>query len=430
MPLGAEKSKSGVKISRHWIATASLVVIAICIGGAALIRMRDILTPLLIAIFLYFLIQPVIEYLFRIRLPPWLLYPMIVALPLLFALGLVWIVDFNVRAFAQRLPTYRESLFETLNTVGPYLRIAPQSKRQSSSDSDAAPAPIPDPTVAAESPATPGEPLTESPSSESPATAEPGEAESPPPLPAPTSAPLSDPPGTAPPVADAEVYDWESYLSEYFDRSREGLIGSAVGITMHFVEVTVLVVFYLLFIFLEARKLRGRVESGFESETAQRVIEVMDKIDDSIRRYLWIKTAVSFGLGASTTILGSLFGLDFALLWGVLMFVANYITYVGSIAALVPPIAIAFVQLNPWVAVVLTILLVLNRLFWIDFAEIKFSGEHLDVSPLLLLLSIAMLGWIWGIVGMLLAVPLVTSTKIVLSHFDNTRYIAKLMSDD
>jgi AI-2 transport protein TqsA len=107
---------------------------------------------------------------------------------------------------------------------------------------------------------------------------------------------------------------------------------------------------------------------------------VLDKIDESIRQYLWIKTGVSIGLGVSTTVLGWLFGLDFALLWGVLMFVANYITYVGSIAALVPPIAIAFVQLNPWVAIVLTILLVLNRLFWIDFAEIKYSGEHLDVT--------------------------------------------------
>jgi predicted PurR-regulated permease PerM len=46
------------------------------------------------------------------------------------------------------------------------------------------------------------------------------------------------------------------------------------------------------------------------------------------------------------------------------------------------------------------------------------------------LLSIALLGWIWGVVGMLLAVPLVTSIRIVLSHFDNTRHIAKLMSDD
>ena len=73
---------------------------------------------------------------------------------------------------------------------------------------------------------------------------------------------------------------------------------------MHVVEVTVLVVFYLLFLFLEARKLRGRVHSGFEKETAERIVDVIDKIDESVRQYLWIKTGVSLGLGVSTIVIG------------------------------------------------------------------------------------------------------------------------------
>lgn len=369
-------ASSGVHLSRNWVITTSLVVIAICIGGATLAQARVILTPLLLAIFLYFLIQPIINYLFRLKLPPWILYPFIIALPLLFALILVWVVELNVRAFADRLPHYQVRLFKTLDSVAPYLGI---------------PSNVPMIDVA-----TGSEAIPETPSE----------------------------------AATPTAYDWQAYVGEYVEQSREALVTSALGFTMHIVEVTVLVVFYLLFLFLEARKLRGRVQAGFESDTAVRIIDVMDKIDDSVRRYLWIKTAVSFGLGVTTTILGWFFGLDFALLWGVLMFFANYVTYVGSIVALVPPIAIAFAMLSPTAAIVLTILLILNRLFWIDYAEIRFSGEHLDVSPLLLLLSIALLGYIWGVVGMLMAVPLVTSTKIVLSHFENTRYLAKLMSDD
>lgn len=372
-----DRPTPGTHLSRNWIVTTSLVVIAICIGGTALAQARVILTPLLIAIFLYFLIQPMIEYLFRSKLPPWILYPFIVALPLLFSLILVWVVEMNVRAFADRLPEYRSRMFHTLDHLAPYLKVPVRTVT---------------PPRAAEAQA-------QTPTEDTPA---PGEPEA----------------------------DWQGYLGEYFDRSREVLVTSALGITLHIIEVTVLVVFYLLFIFLEARKLRGRIQAGFQADTAERIVDVMDKVDDSIRRYLWIKTAVSFGLGLSTFLLGLFFGLDFALLWGVLMFLANYITYVGSIAALVPPIAIAFVQLSPGMAAVLTALLVLNRLLWIDYFEIRYSGEHLDVSPLLLLLSIALLGWIWGVVGMLMAVPLVTTTKIVLSHFDNTRYLAKLMSDD
>jgi predicted PurR-regulated permease PerM len=345
---------TGPRVTRNWIITASMVVIAICIGGAALAYMRDILTPLLIAIFLYFLIQPLVEMLFRWRLPPVLLYVVMVTLPVLAVLFLAWMIDINVRAFAAQLPDYRDKVQVRLDTLADRLNI---------------------------------------------------------------------------PTNESGQFDWTPYLLD--EKAQQSLVTSTLAATLKGIEISVLVVFYLLFIFLEARKFRGRVKSGFEPETANRIVGLMDTIDDSIRGYLWIKTGVSIGLGLTTAILGWLFGLDFWLLWGFLMFLLNYITYVGSIAALVPPIAVAFVQFNsPVAAAILTTLLILNRLFWIDYAEIRYSGEHLDVSPLLLLLSIALLGWIWGVVGMLLAVPLVTSTKIVLSHFDNTRQIAKLMSDD
>lgn len=354
---GSELTKSGgPTVTRNWIITACLVIITICIGGQALAYMRDILTPLLIAIFLYFLIQPLVETLFRWKLPQWLLYLLLILIPMVCVLLLIWVVNVNVREFGERLPDYRNRLDTMINQTATRLGYAD----------------------------------------------------------------------------DNGEFDWERYsLSEFVDVSQKGIVETALNSTLKVVEVTVLVVFYLLFLFLEARKFKGRVQSGFEPETASRVLGVMNKIDDSIRQYLWIKTGVSIGLGITTSILCLMFGLDFWLLWGVLAFLANYITYVGSIVALIPPIAVAFVQYDSMLtAGLLSTLLIVNRTFWIDWAEIRYSGEHLDVSPLLLLLTIALLGWIWGVTGMLLAVPLVTSTKIVLSHFENTRYIAKLMSDD
>ena len=352
----SSSKKSGPRVPRNWIVTASLVVIALCIGGAALAYMRDILTPLLIAIFLYFLIQPLVETLFAWKLPQWILYLLLIMIPIATVLIMVWVVDINVRAFAEDLPKYRDKLEGVVDKAAVYAGYA----------------------------------------------------------------------------NDAGTFDWEQYsLGEFFDFSQKSLVESALHTTLKVVEVTVLTVFYLLFLFLEARKFKGRVQSGFDAETSERILGVMNTVDDNIRQYLWIKTAVSFGLGLTTAILGWLFGLNFWLLWGIVMFLANYITYVGSIVALAPPIALALVQFDSWVAaIILGLLLIVNRTIWIDYAEIRYSGEHLDVSPLLLLLSIALLGWIWGVVGMLLAVPLVTSTKIVLSHFDNTRSIAKLMSDD
>jgi predicted PurR-regulated permease PerM len=396
-------------LSRNWIVTASLVVIAVCIAGTALMYARAILTPLLIAIFLYFLIQPVIEFLFRLKLPPIILYPFIIALPIGLMLIGVLIIDANVRAFGDRMEGYKERLFTTLDGLEETLT----RYYHSIADGVSSPENDREKTAEEKSKETSAEKVSKG-------TEQPHDGAS-----------EQETKKTRSNTDEKHSeYDWHRLAGEYIDNSREAIIASVVGMTMNIVEVTVLVVFYLLFLFLEARKLRGRVQGGFEPETAARVLEVINKIDDSIRSYLWIKTALSFGLGVTTTILCWLFGLDFALLWGVFMFLANYVTYVGSIVALAPPIGIAFVQFSPVTALFLTALLILNRLIWIDYAEIRFSGEQLNVSPLLLLLSIALLGWIWGVVGMLLAVPLVTSTKIVLSHFDNTRYLAKLMSDD
>jgi len=106
------------------------------------------------------------------------------------------------------------------------------------------------------------------------------------------------------------------------------------------------------------------------------------------------------------------------------------VTYIGSIVALVPIILVAFAQFESLgAAAALTTLLIVIRLVWIDYAEMLYSGKYVDVSPLLVLFSVALLGSIWGVVGMLLAVPLIATCRIVLYSFPETRFMARLISD-
>ncbi len=154
-----------------------------------------------------------------------------------------------------------------------------------------------------------------------------------------------------------------------------------------------MVVFYLLFIFLEVQKLPKRVLKALAPASADRALAIGRTIDVEIRRYLAVKTAVSFGMAAVAGLIGWAFGLDFWFLLAVLMFLANYATYVGSVVACVPPIAVAYLQFaSPDAATVLAALIIANRLFWIDYVEIVFTGKHLNVSPLLLLFAIVALG--------------------------------------
>jgi predicted PurR-regulated permease PerM len=79
---------------------------------------------------------------------------------------------------------------------------------------------------------------------------------------------------------------------------------------------------------------------------------------------------------------------------------------------------------------VLAGLILLNRFVWIDYIEVRMSGKHLNIDSILLFLWLAYWGWVWGVVGLILAFPMVTSLKIVLEHLESTRGWAVLMSEE
>ncbi|HET6425948.1 MAG TPA: AI-2E family transporter, partial [Planctomycetaceae bacterium] len=212
--------------------------------------------------------------------------------------------------------------------------------------------------------------------------------------------------------------------------SQDELVKYAFETATGLLELSTMALFYLLFALVESRHIERRIRRSFSSESAARFQSVIDSLKTDMRSFLWIKTLVSAGLGVTTAILGWLFGLDFWLMWGCLIFLSNYITYIGSMVALVPMVLLAIAQFESTPAAAgLSALLILNRLVWIDYAEMRYSGKYVDVSPLLILFSVALMGWIWGVVGMLLAVPLITTGRIILDSFPRTRFLARLISD-
>jgi predicted PurR-regulated permease PerM len=208
----------------------------------------------------------------------------------------------------------------------------------------------------------------------------------------------------------------------------EHVFGRAFGV----LELLVMAFFYLLFILLGASQLPQRVRRAFPDGRGERLIVLAGKIGDGMERFMQVKTLVSLGLGASAALLAYLFGLQGWLLWGVLFFALNYVTYVGSIAACVPPVALAFLVWpdSPVKAVALSVLIVLNRFVWIDYVEVRVAGHQLNINSILLFLWLAYWGWVWGGIGLILAFPMVTGLKIVLENLEATKGWAVLMSEE
>lgn len=196
-------------------------------------------------------------------------------------------------------------------------------------------------------------------------------------------------------------------------------------------EVFTLVVVYLLFLFMGSRRLPGKIARAFPGERGERLLQIGAGITESMERFMAVKTIVGLGMAATAGLIMLAIGLDYWLLWAFLFFAANYITYIGSIAACIPPILLGFVALDSLgAAIVLTALLIINRLVWIDFIEIKLSGQQLNLDPTLMFLWLAYWGWVWGVLGLLLAYPMLAAVKIVVAHIQGAEGWAILLSED
>jgi predicted PurR-regulated permease PerM len=220
-------------------------------------------------------------------------------------------------------------------------------------------------------------------------------------------------------------------LSELFAASSQEAFQYLFGQGLGLVELLTITFFYLLFILLSAGRLARRVRRAFPGSRGEQVVAVADKIGVGMERFMRVKTLVSLGLGVSSAAILYLFGLEGWLLWGILFFALNYITYFGSMAACVPPVLLAFLDLDrPAAAIALAALVVLNRFVWVDYVETRLAGRHLNIDSILLFLWLAYWGWAWGVVGLVLAFPMVTSLKIVLENVEATKGWAVLMSDE
>lgn len=220
-------------------------------------------------------------------------------------------------------------------------------------------------------------------------------------------------------------------LTELFRLSSQDVINYVFSHGFDVMELGVLVFFYLVFLMLGSRKLEARVLRAFPGDQGVRLVATAHGISESMERFMVVKTVVGIGMGFAAGLVMYFFGLDHWLLWAFLFFASNYITYIGSMVACIPPMVLAYLDLDSSLAAsILASLIVLNRVFWIDFVEIRMSGKQLNLDPTLLFLWLSYWGWAWGVLGLVLAFPMMAAVKISLSHLGNARGWALLLSDE
>jgi len=211
-----------------------------------------------------------------------------------------------------------------------------------------------------------------------------------------------------------------------------GPLQSALGVFFGLVSFLLVVLLYLLFLIAEQVAFPKRIQRAFLTERANHILEVIGKINEAISHYLIIKTGMSLLTGVLAMLVLGIFQVDFFIMWGLLTFFLNYIPYLGSAITLPGPVILAFLQYpdKPWIGIVVLILLLMVHQGTGQLLEPRLLGSRLGVSPLLILIALSFWGVVWGVVGMILAVPLLVVVKLVLQNIPETQPIAVLMSNE
>ncbi len=221
----------------------------------------------------------------------------------------------------------------------------------------------------------------------------------------------------------------KEFLGEYeYTKLLSGLFNSLTDIFGD----AFLIIIYTLFLLLEEPFFSKKIKAIYAKKDDQtEVNSVLRQLDKSIGRYLSLKTLISLLTGLLSYFALLFIGLDAPLFWAFLIFLMNYIPTVGSLIATAFPAMFAMLQFGElmpgvWVLIIVgAIQLVVG-----NYIDPKLTGNSLNVSPLVVLIGLAFWGAIWGIIGMILSVPITVMMIIILSEFPSTRAFAVLLTKD
>ena len=194
------------------------------------------------------------------------------------------------------------------------------------------------------------------------------------------------------------------------------------------IEIGFFLIFAVMFLIYELPYVKSRLVKGLGAESPA-LKHTFDLIADFIE-YFVIRIKVNFLAALGFLGIFVAFDINFAILWGILTFVLGFIPYIGIMIAAIPPILVAWAKYGIWGALGITVLFVIVNTIAESYVFPKLTGKGLQMSVFVVFVSLFIWGWIMGMAGMFLAVPLTLVVIKYLENFDETRWLALLMTTE
>jgi AI-2 transport protein TqsA len=195
-------------------------------------------------------------------------------------------------------------------------------------------------------------------------------------------------------------------------------LGSFSSSLVSFASSGLLIMFFLIFMLLENPFAPKKLIMAFKTDNGIRISSILNRITSQVVKYLNLKFFISIGTGILVWFSLFLIGLDFAPMWGVFAFLLNFIPSVGSLILMVITILMGFIQFYPEPGRIIAVIISMVGIQTIigNFIDPRLQASRLDISPIVILFSLVLWGWVWGIVGMFLAVPLTVIIQIICQN--------------
>nr|WP_281419432.1 AI-2E family transporter [Falsiroseomonas tokyonensis] len=179
----------------------------------------------------------------------------------------------------------------------------------------------------------------------------------------------------------------------------------------------------------EVPAFQRKVRDHFDAADRREVLDAVEETAGRFRSYIGVTIVTSLLTGIASALWAAAMGLDLALTWGVLNFLLNFIPVAGNIIGIIPPTIYALLQFQNWTMPLFVFLgYAVMQIGISNFIYPWLQGRGLSLSPVAIVVALAFWGWVWGIAGVLLAVPLTAALAIACAHFRGTEWITKLVS--
>ena len=194
----------------------------------------------------------------------------------------------------------------------------------------------------------------------------------------------------------------------------------------------IIIIIYIVFLLLEEVAFSKKIDLIFPDPSKRdRIQGILNQIYESTNKYITLKTGISIITGALSYVVLIVFGIDYAFLWAFLIFLFNYIPYIGSLIATFLPAVFAIIQFGTfWSFVWVFLAIEAIQIIVGNYIEPKMMGKSLNLSPLVVVIALSFWGYVWDLLGMFLSVPITSIMLITLAQFPATRSIAILLTEN